>query len=682
MTREHLPSSFLSFILPIFITAITPIHSLNPHGIYSLHLFTKKMRTRSIFATILVAALSAPAHRLCDAFTSTLPWTRLNPRDSPYEPIQRSPRDGRYSSHSSSIDTVNSEELQDRSPSSTDWLERTTTALLETEPGSLVKGKWHQLLSMMAAWSRRVDERNAPLVCERLLKRALDEHLAGNAECFPTTEFYNYVIDAWAAWTNTTDSNKTPSSSLGYDNSTARAASRRARQILHWLQRTYDVEQDPARRPNARSFYSVFMAIIKTEKPPVALGMLKWREHLYTSGQNPDAKPTLFAYVTVLDAVASSGMEDAGEQAEGVLKQMTDAGVEPTTLCYNIAIKAWIKSGRGRQAAEYAERILEEMKSPPDVITYSSMIHAWATSGMKEHAAERAEEILQRLENDETAEANVVAYNACLNAWCKSQSPMAVNRTEALLSRMEASEHVAPDLVSYNTYLHALAMAGKDPKMAQRADATLCRWEERFDKGEIDFSPSVFSYNLVIEGWTRSADPHASTRASDVLRKLVKRDGVEPDRISFNQVINALSRSPLPDSARKAEDLLHYMDESYENGVYDFKADVVGYTSAITAWSRSGQTGNAERAERLLVEMETRYVQGGEDLKPTTHVYNAVIDAHAKSGEGTLGARRAEALLQRMQDRGIPPGKLFVSLLRCLLRRMHCWILTSLPVPF
>jgi len=600
------------------------------------------MKKWLIFATILVAAVWR-----ANAFSNSLPWTRVSPRNSQYEPIQRAPRDLRYSQYQ-----PNSLQMQEN-PTNSDlgnsWLERTTTALLETELGSLVKGKWHQLVSMMAAWSRRVDEdRNAPLVLERLLKRAIDEHQAGNAECFPSTEMYNFVIDGWTAWANTSDH--------------GRAASRRARQILHWLQRTYDVEQDAARRPNAHSFYSVLKAVAKTEKPPVALGMLKWREQMYNSGQNPDAKPPLLAYVTVLDAFASSGMEDAGEQAEDVLKQMTAAGVEPSTLCYNIAIKAWVKSGRGRQSAEYAERILEEMKSPPDVITYSSVIHAWATSGMKEHAAERAEAILQRLEEDESAEANVVAYNACLNAWCKSKSPATVNRTEALLRQMEESEHVAPDLVSYNTYIHAMAMAGREPKMAERADATLCRLEERYDKGEIDFAPNVFSYNLAIEGWVRSCDPNAATRASDILRKLVKRDCVEPDAISFNQVINALSRSSLPGSAQKAEDLLHYMDESHKSGVYDFKADVVGYTSAITAWSRSGKTGNAERAERLLIEMENRFLAGEEDLKPTTTVYNAVIDAHAKSGEGTMGARRAEALLQRMQemyeagDRGMQPN--------------------------
>ncbi len=598
------------------------------------------MRKRAILSSILLGALSLGC---CHAFSTRLKW-KTSPRNSRYEPIQRAPRD--YFDNSL-LRLQRNQQSHVEYIGGSDWLERTTNLLLETEPGTLVYGKWHQLLSMMAAWSRRTANKNAPLVMERLLKRAIDEHQAGNTECFPTTEYYNYVIDAWTTWALDEES-----SSDEY----SRVASRRARQILHWLQRTYDVEQNAARRPNAHSFHSVLQAVAKTEKPLVARGMLKWREQMYNSGQNPDAKPPMSAYVAVLDAFANSRMEDAGKQAEEVLKQMTAAGIEPSTLCYNIAVKAWNKSGRGRESAEYADRILEEMKAPPDAFTYSSVIHAWAKSGMKEHAAERAEQILKKMEEDESTEANhdgfCVAFNSCLNAWSKSKSRMAVNRTEALLRRMEASEHVQPDIVSYNTYLHTLTISGNDVTMAQRADATLRQWEERFDRGDIDFSPNVFSYNLVIEGWVRSRDPNAATHASDLLRKLVKRDGVEPDVISFNQVINALSRSSQPGSARKAEDLLHYMDESYKAGVYDFKADVVGYTSAITAWSRSGKTGNAERAERLLVEMENRYLAGETDLKPTTAVYNAVIDSWAKSGEGTLGARRAEALLLRMQESG------------------------------
>jgi PPR repeat family len=46
----------------------------------------------------------------------------------------------------------------------------------------------------------------------------------------------------------------------------------------------------------------------------------------------------------------------------------------PNTLCYNIVIKTWIRQRRGREAAEHADRLLEEMKDSencrPDVVTY------------------------------------------------------------------------------------------------------------------------------------------------------------------------------------------------------------------------------------------------------------------------------------------------------------------------
>ena len=105
------------------------------------------------------------------------------------------------------------------------------------------------------------------------------------------------------------------------------------------------------------------------------------------------------------------------------------------------------------------------MQSPADAVMYSSVIHAWAISGMNVHAAEQAEDILLKIKNDRLVQPNIVVYNACLNAWCKSKGSLVVNQTEALLRWMEALNHVKLDLVSYNTYIHTLAMMGKEPMM-------------------------------------------------------------------------------------------------------------------------------------------------------------------------------------------------------------------------
>ena len=70
------------------------------------------------------------------------------------------------------------------------------------------------------------------------------------------------------------------------------------------------------------------------------------------------------------------------------------------------------------------------------------------------------------------------------------------------------------------------------------------------------------------------------------------------------------------------------------------------------AYARSGSKGAAERAENLVKRMNAQYLAGESDVKPSRVCYNSLIDCWAKSGEGTLGARKAEALLQYMQDLG------------------------------
>ena len=191
-------------------------------------------------------------------------------------------------------------------------------------------------------------------------------------------------------------------------------------------------------------------------------------KQLYSSGQNPNAKPTsMAAYATVLDTFAKCGMKDLGDQVEEVLLQMNATGLVPLTLCYNIAIKAWIKSQWGHQSGKHVEQILLEMQFPADAVMYISVIHAWAISSMNVHAAEQAEDILLKIKQDRLVQPNIVVYNACLNVWYKSKSPLVVNQTEALLRWMEALNHVKPDLVSCNMYIHALAMMGKEPTMVQ-----------------------------------------------------------------------------------------------------------------------------------------------------------------------------------------------------------------------
>ena len=614
-------------------------------------------------------------------------------------------------------------------PERREWLMQVTNNLLEAELGSLlVMGKWHELVSMFQAWSKYVKiDGDAPWIMERILKRLVDERRAGKEELESTTspsastistlgalteiidiDMYNQVLDAWACAAlfrtqrsqigreHSLRNDKSKSLTRGTSPSTTNTenmASQRAREILVSLQEMYELEGDEKLLPNEESFRLVFHVVLRMEGVHMARRVLAWMEYLVNKGRNKNARPNRGQYIQVLDGYANCRHENAGQLAEGFLRHMNiTADMPPDTLCYNMAIKAWVQSGkscgssksgqprqhRGREAAEHADQIFAEMDAPKDIVTYASVISAWATSGMKSHAVARAEELLRGLEEAPGLEPNTVVLNTVMSAWTKSRNPAAVNRTAELLSWMEEQERQAdgigdesavsapPDLISYNTHLHALSMhtSKRRPEYAQRAEDLLNTLEKRYEKGEIDFKPNLFTYNLVIDAWSKCVDQASSDeyqganpahKAVQVLKRLIQDPNTpSPDTFSFNQVISALSKSAhkLGGAARVAEDLLTYMEEAYKLKIHrQAKPDVIGYTSVISAWTKSGKVNGPERAERLFEHMKDQHKSGQfPQLKPTRIVYNSLIDCWAKSGKGTLAARKAEALLQEMRE--------------------------------
>lgn len=245
------------------------------------------------------------------------------------------------------------------------WLEEATGNLLATSPGSLVNGKWHQLVSMLNAWSKHVkDDANAPVAMEKLLKRLLDERRAGNSEAKANIHNYNRLLDAWAC-------------AALFRTHLPPVAAQRAREILVLLQERFELEQDLDLQPNMESFDVVFHAVCKTEGAQKARRVLAWMEYLFKVSKNAHAKPSRKHYIMLLDAYSNSRDGNAGHLAEGFLRHMNITGVAPDTLCYNIAIKAWTRTRRGRESAEHADQIMDEMQAPKDIVTYATVISAW-----------------------------------------------------------------------------------------------------------------------------------------------------------------------------------------------------------------------------------------------------------------------------------------------------------------
>ena len=263
-----------------------------------------------------------------------------------------------------------------------EWLQQATDRFVsQTKPGSLAEGKWHEVVSVFNAWSSfQKSHAEAAVHMEALLKVLVEERRAGNTNVEITMDLYNNLLDAWACAAHF---------QTVADPGTA---SQRAREILVTLQEKYEQyggdDAIQTRMPNP--FGSSCASSPTIEGALTARRFLAWMEHLHKSGKNAHAAPTRSQYLHVLDAYArmpttatttsTTTRSHTGVLAEAFLRHMQFLPHQPVdTFCYNIAIKAWTKgAGRNRrEAAEHADRILEEMKasssesSQPDVVTYA-----------------------------------------------------------------------------------------------------------------------------------------------------------------------------------------------------------------------------------------------------------------------------------------------------------------------
>lgn len=538
-------------------------------------------------------------------------------------------------------------DIRGREQSKLEYLEQATERITESkEP--LREGQWHEVISLINAWTRfQKQTSQAPIRMESLLK-VLVEQRQSNPAIEITMNLYNRVLAAWAC------------AALFRTLEVPKMASQRAREILVTLQENFE-RDSRSPQPDTESFRIVLHVVCRTEDTTTARRLLAFMEFLRKSQRNVLAQPTRRQYICILEMYVEN---EGGVLAEAFLRHMKHvSNILPDTFCYNIAMKAYTRgsnqkhSQRGREAAEHADRLLEEMKADtsgnckPDVVTYATAISAWAASGMRAHAVSRAEELLREIEESEDIQVNTVVLNAVMSSWVKSRNPAAAKRTEEILRQMELSPIVQPDLISYNSHLHALSFSSSPtrPHFAKRAEEILMQLEKGFANKTYSFAPNIFSYNLALETICRAQESSAQIRTARWLKKMVKSEHVDPDSFSFNQVLSALANSNQEGAADTALQLLRYMDEAYKGGVHRYAPPTHrSFLAVLSAYAGTGGREAADQAQSLLDEMKTRYKNGEYRLKPTSACYNYVMDCWAKSGEGTLGARKAESLLAEM----------------------------------
>ena len=562
------------------------------------------------------------------------------------------------------------------------WLYEATLNLLDNEvypPGSLCKGKWHELNSMLVAWSKWMscsnvnvnvgvasndsssvygftDSTQFPLLMESILKRIIDERSAGTSDVQVTTQMYNVILEAWLASIPTTTATSTstvpPRGTHENSKSTAAGTSRRAKDgamcivaaqrsldIVKQMQSEYEAQGNEHIKPNLSSFITVLKmwtrACSATSIPPVqkdvsmhlasrkAHQTLQWMEYLARSGRNVDVKPNVSSITLVMGAFAKSGEKDAGSKAEALLRHMQEMNVQPNLYCYNMVIHAYTRQGRRGGAVDNAERILHELE---DLYEESGNL---------------------------SMKPDVISYTSLVTAWANSnRHGYGANRAEQILNRMmEAS--CQPNTITFNAVLKTWSRSG-DRNASERALHIFQRMEEEHQRGNIDVKPDRITYNTLIHTLAKSARIDAMNHAERILALMESEeakgnDRLSPNLFSYNTIIEGWSKVRDRDGATRAYALLQKVISAERDGK-DIYPDSFSFNNVIFALSRSGLKSSALRAEELLQYMEAEYQSGNMRLKPDVFGYSAAIHAWARTADKEAGLR-AEALLHQMEER-------------------------------
>lgn len=432
------------------------------------------------------------------------------------------------------------------------WLEQLTVDICQSPPGDMTPEMLHSTSQVMSAWAQNpYIHPKAPkmkdshgvdcaLAVEKLLKRIVDERLAGNEHANPTTDLYNAALQGWA---------------MAASDKERGAAAQRAEQILMHMQAMYDAG-DTLVQPNVESFYTVMMAWSWSREKFAAqraCQVLNWMINLSQAGANDHAVPDMECFTLVLDLVAKSGSKTAGKDTEEVFITMENFHKEgATTEHFNIVLDAWRRSGvpesakRSEDILNYME-LLTEAGIPnvkPDINTYNTVIQTLSKCRHKS-SAKRATQMLKRLEKkykngDDSLEPDNIIFNIVLDKWAKSGEHDAALQAKKILERMsklsalKESSKCAPDVYSYTSVISACAQT-IGPKQIRFRSYQIARkaFDSLYNEQNDYVKPSHVTYGTMLKACANllpKRDEFRMNQVRDIFSKCVQ-DGQVGDMV-------------------------------------------------------------------------------------------------------------------------------------------------------
>jgi len=239
--------------------------------------------------------------------------------------------------------------------------------------------------------------------------------------------------------------------------------------------------------------------------------------------------PTTRLYNAILNHFAQIGSALAAQRVEGIISHMhylgkTKPRLKPDVYSYNILLSAWARSNDSPTlVTDRVWKILKQMRVnrvAPDLVTYNQSIALLARS-FRRRDVMRAEALLQRLVYSEDLQPNTIHYFNVARGWLRQGHLQDAARV--MLRQANQGSAMTDDLHHYEQ-----APGGFDFAMLRwiqagdllQATELINQQQRLFNQNRLDESPSLQSYERLLDAWSQSDDPQRHAYITSIKRRI------------------------------------------------------------------------------------------------------------------------------------------------------------------
>jgi pentatricopeptide repeat protein len=508
--------------------------------------------------------------------------------------------------------------------------------LLRSPPHMELKADTYSYGAVLNAYAKSGGNRKAALRAEQLLYQM---------ECsmkVQTDICHNAVMDCW---------------SVSGDEDAGRRAQR-------WLT---TLEEGRGPRPTRISYNACIKAWARSKNniyngaPAEEAHKLLERMQRMGGALSPDK----ISYSTCIDAYCRSttNLTVAAEQAEALLQQMEDAApdnpeMRPDVVAYTSVLYAYAKAGIDTERAmALIGRMERYADQKPNTTFLNTLIHLFAKASKVDHA----EALLKTMVSRDMADK--ISYTAVISAHAKvgnaTRALELVHELESLYKKSNGDKRFLPTAKTFASVLHAISKSKDCSKRALvETEGLLHRMVQLHrETNDPELLPNTVVHSQIFLILSNSQDPSAPIRAQKLMEQMKQEQvqngskKVRPDAATYAYLINTFTKSRVTNSVERATKILEEVEQGYEAGDDSLKPTKLLYSAVLQAYAKSASPEGADLAEALLKRTIDLYKKGKMYAKPTKLYYNAVMDAHARSKRGRVAALRAEELLKELETR-------------------------------